>query len=162
MTHSQSLSVSLSVSFLSLFSLSFFQSLPLSLYQSLFLFLSLLFSLCLSVPLSLSHTHRFRVFSCFFLLSLSLYLIEYHCQRLPLFFPLSHTPILPVPLTPFLSLFFSFTHSCISVFLALCLFSLTLGVSLSHSVSLNLVFFRVSRFSYSCSTLTEQNALSFF
>ena len=124
----------------SVYSLSLSFRVSLSLYQSLFLFLSLLFSLCLSVPLSLSHTHtqRFRVSPCFFLFSLSLYLIEHHCQRLPLSFPLSHTPTLPVRLIPFLSLFFSLTHSCLSVFLALCLFSLTLGVSLSHSVSLNL------------------------
>ena len=129
-------------------------SLSISLYFPFFL--SYFLFACLSLSLSHTHTHRFTVSPCFFLFSLSLYLIDHHCQRLPLSFPLSHTPTLPVPLIPFLSLFFSLTHSCLLVFLALCLFSLTLGVSLSHSVSLNLFLFRVSHFSYSCSTLTEQ------
>ena len=159
-------SVSLSLCLLSQSILSLFLSESPSLFISLYFsfFLSYFLFVCLSLSLSLTHTHtqRFRVSPCFFLFSLSPYLIEHHCQRLPLSFPLSHTPTLPVPLIPFLSLFFSLTHSCLSVFLALCLFSLTLGVSLSHSVSLNLFLFRVSRFFFSCSILTEQNTLSFF
>ena len=156
--HELSKSVSLSLCLLpqSILSLFLSESPSLSLSVSISLSYSLIFSLSVCPSLSLSHTHRFRVSPCFFLFSLSLYLIEHYCQRLPLSFPLSHTSTLPVPLIPFLSLFFSLTHSCLSVFLALCLFSLTLGVSLSHSVSLNLFLFRVSRFSYSCSTYTEQ------
>ena len=159
-TYSESVSLSLCLLPWSILSLFLSESPSLSFSVSISLSFSLIFSL--SVCPSLTHTHRFRVSPCFFLLSLSLYLIEHHCQRLPLSFPLSRAPTLPIPLTPFLSLFFSLTHSYLSVFLALCLFSLTLGVSLLHSVSLNLFLFRVSRFSYSCSTLTEQNTLSFF
>ena len=140
-------------------------SLSLSLGVSLSVSISPSFSLIFSLSLcpSLSHTQTLSesLIVSFFFHSLSLSFIKHHCQRLFLSFPLSHRPTLSVPFIHFLSLFLS--HTLIESRSLSCSLSLLHHIrSLSlTSVSLYLLLFKVSRFSYFCSTLTEQNTLSF-